>query len=228
MNQINFFGKDRYFQAYSEDIMDIVRKVYSHGKVVMGPEVEEFEKKVAGFCSRKYGIAVGSCTDALHLSLIAAGVKKDDEVLVTGLSFIASTTCIVRLGAVPVFVDVNPETYMMDLEDLENKITPKTKAIVAVDLFGDALNIEAVETIGKRHNIPIIEDAAQSIGSRYDERKVGSMGLCSCISFDPTKILAAQSNGGAVLTDDEDVYRKISKMRYHGKNMKTGEFEMLG
>lgn len=228
ITKVPFFGKDRYFDTYSNDLMRLMKKVYSHGKVVMGPEIEEFENKLANYCSRKYAIAVGSCTDALYFSLLGIGIKEGDEVLVTSFSFIASASCILRTRAVPVFIDINPETYMMDLNDLEKKITNKTKAILAVDIFGDALDINALEEIGEKYNLPIIEDAAQSIGSRFGNRKVGSLGLCSCISFDPTKILSAQSNGGIVLTDDYSFYEKINQMRYHGKNLKTGEFETLG
>ena len=225
---VPFFGKDRYFQRNEKEILEIVKSVYSSGRVIMGPEVDEFEKKVAAYCGRKYGVAVGSCTDALYFSLVAAGIEKGDEVLVTSLSFLASVTCILRVGAIPVFVDVDPETYLMDLNDMENKITPKTKAIVAVDIFGQTLDFEKLEEIGKKHNLLIIEDAAQSIGSKFKSRMGASLGLCSCVSFDPTKVLSAQGNGGVVVTDDLDVYSKVSKLRYHGKNFDTGNFDFLG
>ncbi|HLD11234.1 MAG TPA: DegT/DnrJ/EryC1/StrS family aminotransferase [Candidatus Nanoarchaeia archaeon] len=225
--KIPFFGKERYYQDNKDQILKIIEKVYLHGKVVMGPEVDDFEKKIAKYCDRKYGVAVGSCTDALYFSFLTAGIKKDDEVLLTGFSFIASVTCILRAGGSPVFVDIDPKTYMMDSKDLENKITDKTRFILAVDIFGDALNIVELEAIGKKYGLTIIEDAAQSIGSKYNDRKVGSLGLCSCISFDPTKILSAQSNGGIILTDDFDFYETLCKLRYHGKN-KIGEFEILG
>ena len=227
-NNIPFFGKDRYFRAYSSEILELVNKVYSTGKVVMGPEVDQFEANIAKYSGRKYAVAVGSCTDALYFSLRYLNVGKGDEVLVTGFSFLASASCILMAGATPIFVDINPDTYMMSLKDLEAKITSKTKAIIAVHLFGDCLDIGAVEKIGKKHNIPLIEDSAQSIGCMFNDRKAGSMGLCSCISFDPTKLLSAQSNGGVLLTDDLSVYETISKMRYHGKNNKTGVFEILG
>lgn len=225
---INFFGKDSYYHEHSEDILKIVNEVYSHGKVVMGPEVAGFEKKIAKYCDRKYAIAVGSCTDALYFSLLGAKINPGDEILVTGFSFIASASCILMAEATPVFVDINPNTYMMDMGDLEKKITSKTKAIIAVNLFGDALDFETAEAIGTKYNVPIIEDAAQSIGGRYGNRKVGTLGLGSCISFDPTKLLSAQSNGGVVLTDDLEFYSYISKIRYHGKDLNTGEFDTLG
>ncbi len=228
MNKIPFFGKDRYYKENSIDILRIVDSIYSHGMVLMGPEVEEFEKKIANYCGRKYAVAVGSCTDALYFSLLANGIKPKDEVLVTGYSFIASASCISRNRSLPVFVDINPENYMMDLEDLERKITDKTRAIVAVHLFGNSLNIEAVEKIARNHNLIVVEDAAQSIGSNYGYRNVCTLGECSCVSFDPTKILSAQSNGGAILTDNQRLYELLAKMRYHGKSLKTGEFETLG
>jgi dTDP-4-amino-4,6-dideoxygalactose transaminase len=226
--EIPFFGKERYYEVHKPVILALVEKVYSHGQVVMGPEVTAFQEKIAGYCGRNYAVALGSCTDALYFSLIGCGVREGDEVLVTGFSFIASVSCILRAKAKPVFVDIDTRTYMMDLADLEGKITSKTKAIVAVDIFGDALDIEFVERIAKKYNLAVIEDAAQSIGSRYGTRKVGTLGKCSCISFDPTKILSAQSNGGVLLTDDKEIYDFVTMIIYHGKNPKTGEFEILG
>ena len=225
---IPFFGASRFYKENSDKILSIVDKVFSHGQVLMGPEVEEFEKNIKSRCQRKYAVAVSSCTDALYFSLLSAGVQPEDEVLITSFSFIASVTPILRLGATPVFVDINNDDFMMNLDDLESKITAKSKAVVAVHLFGQCLPMNELEKIAKKYDLIIIEDAAQSLGAYHNDRKAGSMGLVSSISFDPTKIISAFGNGGVVLTDDGMIFEKVKKLRYHGKNFKTGSFEFLG
>jgi dTDP-4-amino-4,6-dideoxygalactose transaminase len=228
MQSIPFFGIDKFYQQRSEEILDTISSVFSHGKVLMGPEIEELEENLARYCGRKYAVAVGSCTDGLFYALKAAGISPGDEVLITSFSFIASVTPILRLGAKPVFVDIEPEYYMMDLQDLEDKITPRTRAIVAVHLFGQMLPFAQMEEIAQQRNLLLIEDAAQSLGALNDGRLAGSMGLCSTISFDPTKVIGAFGNGGIVLTDEEALASDIRKLRYHGRNMDTGEYEFLG
>ena len=225
---IPFFNIDKLYQSHSKEILAAVDKVFSHGYVLMGPEIDEFEEKAANLCGRKYGVAVGSCTDALYFALSSAGIKRGDEVLVTCFTFIASVTPILRIGAVPVFVDIDPDYFMMDLNDLQNKITPYTKAIIAVHLFGQTHDIVKIEEIARKNNLILIEDAAQSFGSSNNNRKAGSMGLSSCISFDPTKVIGAFGNGGILLTDDEKIYNDVVKLRYHGKNLDKGGFELLG
>jgi dTDP-4-amino-4,6-dideoxygalactose transaminase len=195
---------------------------------MQGPEVEAFERSIANYCGRKFALAVGSCTDALHFSLLDAGVNQGHEVLVPGFSFVASASAIPKVGATPVFVDINKRDYMMDLSDLEKKLTKKTKAIIGVHLFGGALDIQEVERLASSAGLELIEDAAQSIGNSFLGRNVGSMGRYSCISFDPTKLLSAQSNSGVLLTDDSDSFERIKRLRYHGKNDKTGMFEDIG
>ena len=225
---IPFYNIKRVYQKHSKEIINTVASVYSGGNVLMGAEVEELEKKVSRICGRKYALAVGSCTDALFFALKSAGIGKGDEVLVTSFSYTASVTPILRAGAVPVFVDIEPNYFMMDLPDLVKKITGRTKAIVAVHLFGQMLPIDKLEEIAKRNDLVLIEDAAQSLGSEYNGRKAGSAGLCSCISFDPSKIIGAFGCGGVFLSDDEAVYKMVKKLRFHGKNMENGEFEILG
>ena len=225
---IPFFGIDRLYKQHSKRLLNTIEKVYSHGSVLMGPEVEEFERNVAQMCNRKYGIAVGSCTDALYFALLSAGITEGDEVLITSFSFIASMTPIIRIRAIPVFVDIEPDYFMMDISDLEHKITKKTKAIVAVHLFGQMLPFDEIKLLAKENNLILIEDAAQSLGSFCDNKPAGGLGLCSCISFDPTKIIGAFGNGGILLTDDKKMFESVIKIRYHGKNISTGEFEILG
>ncbi|MFO7889393.1 MAG: DegT/DnrJ/EryC1/StrS family aminotransferase [bacterium] len=225
---IPFFGVRRFYKKYSKDILNIVDTVFSHGQVLMGPEVDKFEEKIKLRCQRKHAVAVSSCTDALFFSLLSAGIQPRDEVLITSFSFIASVTPVLRLGAIPVFVDINKDDFMMNLNDLESKITDKTRAVVAVHLFGQCCSIDKLEKIAKKYDLIIIEDAAQSLGSVQKNRTAGSLGLVSSISFDPTKIIGAFGNGGVVLTDDDRVFDTVKKMRYHGKNLRTGSFEFLG
>lgn len=223
---VHFFGIDREFRAHQAAYAEIMQSVFSHGKVLQGKEVSDFEKKTAAFCDRRYGIAVNSCTDALYFSLLAAGVQRGEEVLVTDFSFIASASCILRLGARPVFVDVT-ESYNMDLRKAESMVSSKTKAVIFVHLFGQMGNPEDIEEFTKSHGLVLIEDAAQAFGATYGGRKAGSLGLLSCLSFDPTKVIGAPGSGGMVLTDSEDLAKNIMKLRYHGKNQK-GEFVSLG
>ena len=224
---IPFYGIDRMYEENSSEISEIINRVYRSGQLLMGPEVEDFETEISQRCKRKYAIAVGSCTDALYFSLKAAGINNGDEVLVSGFSYIASATPILRAEAVPVFVDINPDDFQMNLNDLENKITSRTKAIICVHLFGQMVNPEKLTQIADSHGLILIEDAAQSLGSEYAGFISGSLGTSSCLSFDPTKIIGAFGNGGAVLCDDELTRDHIKKLRSHGKN-KDCEFEVLG
>jgi len=228
MKKINFLGIDRVYENNRDKFLQIIDGIYSRGSVLMGSEVDEFEEKIANYCGRKYAASVGSCTDGLFFSLKAASIKEGDEVLVTSYSFVASVTPILRLGAIPVFVDIDTEYFMMDVKDLDKKISKKTKAILAVHLFGQALPMDKIESIANLYNLIIIEDAAQSLGTEYKNRRAGSFGLVSAISFDPTKIIGAFGNGGVVLTDNIEIYNVVKKMRYHGKNLSNGEFELLG
>lgn len=228
LTSIPFSGIDKIFKNHSEEILSTVSKIYSGGRLMMGPEVEEFEQEISKLCNRKYAVAVANCTDALYFSLLSAGIKKGDEVLVTGFSFIASVTPILRVGAIPVFVDINSESFMMNLDDLKKKITPSTKGIVAVHLFGQMLPMNELNEIAQANKLILVEDAAQALGSQQEGQPAGSMGLASCFSFDPTKIVGAFGTGGVILTDDEEVFNSAKRLRYHGKNMKTGEFEVLG
>jgi dTDP-4-amino-4,6-dideoxygalactose transaminase len=149
-------------------------------------------------------------------------------VLVTAFSFLASASPILRAGARPRFVDIDPQSFMMNLDDVERHIGPATKAIVAVHMYGQSLPMDRLEAIANRHGIALIEDAAQGLGTQYRGRPVGSMGRVSCLSFDPTKVIGSFSSGGAVVTDDPEIARKIAMQRYHGRDPATREYELLG
>jgi UDP-2-acetamido-2-deoxy-ribo-hexuluronate aminotransferase len=216
MMKIPFYGIKRFYEENSREILDVVHGVYSGG-MLFGEDTLTLEKDLCGFTWRKYAVTVGSCTDALFFALKSAGVGRGDEVLITSFSFIASVSPVLRVGAVPVFTDIDPYTCLMDVDDMESKITAKTKAILAVHLFGQTLDIEKIERIAQKNHIIVIEDVAQGLGAMSGKRHAGSMGQVSCLSFDPTKVISAFGSGGAVLTDDEQIYKQIKKLRYHGK-----------
>jgi len=227
--KIPFYGIDRFFKAHADNIKEIFTTVGKTGKMLMGEEVELFEQTLAQFCSRKYAIAVSSCTDALYFALLSVGVKRGDEVIVPSFSFIATATPIIQAGAVPVFTDIRPDTFSMDAEDLKKKITSKTKAIIFVHLYGSFCPIEEIALIAKENNIPLIEDNAHSLGSKSNDNILaGTHGEISCVSFDPTKIIAGFGTAGALLTDNYSIFKYVNKLRYQGKNSDTGKFDVLG
>jgi dTDP-4-amino-4,6-dideoxygalactose transaminase len=223
---IPFLALDREFAADREAYMSIVERVLSRGQVLQGPEVELLETKIAEQCGRRHAIAVGSCTDALFFALTAAGLKAGDEVLVTDFSFIASASSIVRTGATPVFVDITDD-YRLDLNDAHRRITAKTRALLYVHLFGHMGPPAEIQAFCDEHNLVLIEDAAQAFGAQRDHVRAGSMGLASCLSFDPTKVIGAPGSGGMILTDDSDVFQQTRHLRYHGK-LSTGSYATLG
>ncbi|MBU0486668.1 MAG: DegT/DnrJ/EryC1/StrS family aminotransferase [Bacteroidetes bacterium] len=227
MTEIPFYNVDRVYQSQREEFLAIIDRVYSTGSMLMGQEIESAELSMARFCGRKHAVLVGSCTDALFFALEAVGVKPGDEVLVPAFSFIASVTPILRIGAIPVFVDIDPTHFMMDIADAERKVTSATKAIMCVHLFGQTLDIQQLEGFSEKHGIPLVEDSAQSFGSFSEGRAAGGMGLVSCVSFDPTKVIGAFGNGGLLLSDDENICNHVRKLHYHGRN-KSGDYEILG
>lgn len=224
--KIPFFGLNREVAVHRETYLNIIEKVFSHSKFLQGDEVKQFEENVANLCGRRYGVATNSCTDALYYSLVAAGIEPGDEVLVTDFSFVPSASCIVRLGAKPVFVDID-DHFLMDLDKAALSLNNKTRAIIFVHLFGQMGNPKEIENFARLHDLILIEDAAQVFGASYNGIRAGSTGLLSCLSFDPTKVISAPGSGGMVLTDDENLAQEIARLRYHGKNEK-GEFVSLG
>lgn len=226
--KVPFGNLDRQFSLHSGNFMKIAEEVFASGKVLQSRKVSEFENKTAEICGRKYGVAVGSCTDALYFALIACGVKPGDEILITSFSFIASLSPILRAGAKPVFVDIEPDYLMMDLRDAEEKITQKTRFLLAVHLFGQCLDMEKTEKFAGRHGLAIIEDAAQSFGSSHNGRAAGGLGAISCVSFDPTKVIGSFGSAGIALTDSEKAAEHIRRLRNHGKSGADGSFAHLG
>ena len=215
----NFFLKKKNFQHFN--------KVLLSGKVLQGPSVTKLENKLSKLYNRKYSVCVGSCTDALYFSLISLGINPDDEVLVSNYSYVASASAIVRVGAKPVFVDIDLD-YNMSLDYAKKYITKKTKALIYVHLFGKQGELKKIRKFCKIHKIYLIEDIAQTFGSLKVKKKAGSIGDAACVSFDPTKTISAPGSGGAVLTDSKKIYNRVKGMRYHGKNSITLNFEFLG
>lgn len=228
MPKVPFFGLDRQFKRYRKEFLDIAETSLASGQALQGEDVRAFEKSLCATGRRKEAVAVGSCTDAIAFALIACGVGPGDEVMVTSFSFFASVSPILRVGAVPRFVDIEPDYHMMNLDLLDRLVTPRTKAIMAVHLFGQTFDMQRVENFAQKHGLLIIEDAAQALGAMDGERPAGSLGIASCLSFDPTKVIGSFSSAGALLTDDEDIAEKARSLRYHGRGAKTRRYEILG
>lgn len=198
------------------EIEAAIGRVLDTNAFILGPEVKELEAELAEYCGAKYAVGCSSGSDALVLALMAVGVKAGDEVITTPYSFFASVSAITRLGATPVFVDIDPETYNIDAARVEEKITPKTKAIEPVHLYGQCTDMDALLAISEKHGIPIIEDAAQAIGAEDKERRAGSMGAAGCFSFYPSKNLGGMGDGGFCTANDEEVSRRLFALRVHG------------
>lgn len=200
-----------------------INKVLDHGKYIMGPEIKELEAKLAEYCGVKHAIGVASGTDALLIPLMAYDIGPGDAVFTTPFTFIATAEVIQLLGATPVFADIDPETFNIDTEKLEEiiiktkeegKLIPK--GILPVDLFGQAADYDKINEIAKRHGLFVIEDAAQSFGASYNNRKACSLTDVASTSFFPAKPLGAYGDGGMIFTDDDDLYQKILSIRVHG------------
>jgi len=206
------------YATIRDEVMQAISGVCESQALALGPAVADFEEKIAAYCRCKYAVGVSSGTDALLVSLMALDIEPGDEVITTPFTFFSTAGCIVRLGAKPVFVDVEPDTYNIDPACIEEKITEKTKAIIPVHLFGQAAKMEAITEIAKRYNLAVIEDAAQAIGASRDGIMCGSFGDCGCFSFYPTKNLGAFGDGGLVTTNNDALAQKLKILRDHGQN----------
>ncbi len=218
--KVPFLDLKRQYSAIKKEIDEAVFSVLSNTKFILGPEVKGFEEEVAAYCGTKFAIGVASGTDALLLSLRACGVKPGDEVITSSFSFFASAGVISRLGADPVFVDIDAETYNIDPSRIEEKISPKTKAIMPVHLFGQCADMDPLMDVARRHNLKVVEDAAQSIGAKYKGKNAGTMGDFGCFSFFPSKNLGGAGDGGMVVTNDPDMAEMIRILRVHGSKPK--------
>lgn len=187
---------------------------------ILGPQVQALEAEIARYCGRKFGVGVASGTDAIILALRAAGIGPGDEVLVPSFSFIATADSVSLLGAKPVFVEIQRETFNMDPQKIASKITPRTRAIVPVHLYGQSTDMDPIMELARRHNLKVIEDNAQAIGATYKGKKTAAIGDLGCISFFPSKNLGGYGDGGMIVTDSEQLYRRLRGLRSHGGTKK--------
>ncbi|MDR2428456.1 MAG: DegT/DnrJ/EryC1/StrS family aminotransferase [Candidatus Margulisbacteria bacterium] len=206
-----------------KQVLEILRA----GAYILGQHNRAFETELAEYVGAKYTVPVKSGTDALLVALRAAGIQAGDEVITTPFTFIATAEAVRYLGATPVFVDIEPESYCIDVSQIEKKITPKTKAILPVHLFGHSVDVEAIETIAQEHNLLVIGDACQSIGTEYKGRPIGGLFTAECYSFYPTKNLGGCGEGGAVTTNDPEIADKVRILRAHGMR-ETYKHETIG
>jgi len=200
-----------------EEILAAIDRVGREAAFILGPETEAFEREFAAFCETKHCIALNSGTSALHLGLLALGVQAGDEVITTPDSFLATAEAITYCGGIPAFVDIDPATANLDPKLVERAITPRTRAILPVHLYGRPADMDALREIAARHNLRILEDAAQAHGARYRGKRVGSLGHAAAFSFYPTKNLGAYGEAGAITTNDDQIAKFARAARSHGQ-----------
>ena len=204
------------YQSIKNEVLPVIQEICDSQGFILGPKVESFEKKISEYLRVPYSIGVASGTDAILLSLMAVGIGPGDEVITTPYTFFATTGSISRLGATPVFVDIRPDTFNLNERQIESKITSKTKAVIPVHLYGQSAEMDTILKIAEKHRIPVIEDAAQAIGARYKENRVGNLGTFGCFSFFPSKNLGGFGDGGLVTTRESHWAEKIRSLRVHG------------
>ena len=204
------------YRTIEAEITEAVSRVFSTQSFVLGEEVSELENEIAAYCDAREAIGCASGTDALILALMALGVGPGDEVITSPFTFFATASSIVRVGATPVFVDVDPDTYNMDPGQVEAAVTERTKAIMPVHLFGQCADMEPLLRIATRYNLAVVEDACQAIGAEYNGRRAGVLGTIGCFSFFPTKNLGGAGDGGIITTDDAELAARMRRLRVHG------------
>ena len=205
------YGKQTIDQDDIQAVVDVLQSDF----LTTGPKIAEFEQTVADYVGAKYAVAISNGTSALHAACFAAGIGPGDEVITTPLTFAASANCVLYCGGTPVFADVDPKTYNIDPEDIQRKITDRTKAIIAVHLAGQPCDMDAIHSIAREHGLIVIEDGAHALGSVYKGKKVGSMSDMTTFSFHPVKPITT-GEGGMIVTDNEDFYKKMILFRSHG------------
>ena len=219
MYKVPFVNYPLHYQSMKKEIDTAIKRVLSKGDLILRGDVKKFENSIASFLGVKYGIGVNSGTDALIFSLRAAGIKRGDEVITLSHTFLATIATIVHCGAKPILIEVGDD-YNIDADKIEAAITKKTKAILPVHFNGRACNMKKIMNIAKKHDLKVIEDAAQSLGATFNKKKAGSFGLSSCFSFYPAKILGTFGDGGMVCTNNKSFAQKIILLRDHGRETK--------
>jgi dTDP-4-amino-4,6-dideoxygalactose transaminase len=208
------------YLSLRDEMLQVLDEVMKSSRFILGENVKKLEQDVAAYSRVKHGIGVANGSDALHISLQACGVKEGDEVITTPFTFFATAGAIARCGAKPVFVDIDLDTYNIDPKQIEEKITDRTKAIIPVHLYGQAVDMDPIIEIAKKYNLYIIEDAAQAIGAEYKGRRTGELGDAACYSFFPTKNLGAYGDAGMIVTNDDELAEKMRVIRVHGSKPK--------
>lgn len=218
MPSIPFIDLARQQERIKPDLDCRIQAVLNHGQYIMGPEIKVLEDRLAAYCGAKHAIALSSGTDALLVAMMALGIGAGDEVITSPFTFIATGEMIALLGATPVFVDIEPDTYNIDPCLIEAAITPKTRAIMPVSLYGQCADFDAINTIAARHNLPVIEDACQSFGATCNGRKSCSLSTIGCTSFFPSKPLGCYGDGGACFTNDDTLAVQMRQIMAHGQD----------
>ena len=225
--RLQFLDLGLQFEQIRNEVMHAVTNVLETQRFVLGPEVEQLETEISDYLGCRFAVSCASGTDALMLALMAAGVKSGDEVITTPFTFVATASAIVRAGATPVFADIDPQSYNLAPESVAQAITPRTRAIIPVHLFGLPAQMETIMDLAESHGLTVIEDAAQAIGATHRGRKVGTIGAMGCISFFPSKNLGGAGDGGIITTNNPDHADRLRLLRVHGSRQKY-QYEILG
>ena len=223
---IPIFDSKRQYKLIGEEAEKAVCEVMRSGSYILGKNVQALEKELAEYLGCKYTVGVNSGTDALHIALRALNIGKGDEVITTAFTFVATAEAIGMVGAKPVFVDINPDTFNIDPDKIEAAITPDTKAIIPVHLYGQPCEMDKIMAIAQKHNLRVVEDCAQAIGSSYKGKKVGTFGDIGCYSFYPTKNLGTMGDGGLCTTNSEELKEHIIALRNHGSHVRYHNDEL--
>lgn len=220
LQNIDFIDLKQQYRRLKPAIDERIHAVLNHGQYIMGPEVAELEKRLAEYVGVRHAIGISDGTTALQVAMMALGIGPGDEVITTPFTFIATAETVSLLGATPVFVDIDPDTCNLDANLLEAAITPRTRAIIPVSLYGQCADMEAINAIAARHGLPVIEDGAQSFGATRHGKRSGGLSTIGCTSFFPSKPLGCYGDGGACFTNDDELGRKISQIRLHGQSQR--------
>jgi dTDP-3-amino-2,3,6-trideoxy-4-keto-D-glucose/dTDP-3-amino-3,4,6-trideoxy-alpha-D-glucose/dTDP-2,6-dideoxy-D-kanosamine transaminase len=226
------------YENEKDEIHAAIQEVLNSGSLILGAKVKEFESKYANYCKVKYGVGVDNGTNAIFLALKAMGIGNNDEVITVSNTAVPTVSAIVSCGARPVFVDIDELSYLMDTTKIENALSSKTKCILPVHLFGQCVDMDEINRIAKLYHLKVLEDCAQSHGALYKDRKAGSCSDIAATSFYPTKILGTYGDAGMVMTNDEELYRRLRRLRVygmeekknaeeHGKNCVSTKFMLL-
>ncbi|MGP8025020.1 MAG: DegT/DnrJ/EryC1/StrS family aminotransferase [Methanobacterium sp.] len=218
---ITFYDFKREYSELKDEINKSLKEVFNKGNFILGEEVQNFETKFSNYIGTEHGLGVNSGSDALFMAIKALGIAEGDEIITVSHTFISTVDAICRNGAIPIFVDINPDTYCIDVSKIENMITDRTRAILIVHLYGHPSDMNPILKIAKKNDLFIIEDCSQAHGAKYKGKKVGNIGNISCFSFYPVKNLGAYGDGGFIALNDESLFERLKIMRNYGQSQKN-------